>query len=110
MGSHEKQKLNMLEIIYKQRRCTECGCNTLIQTQSYDTESVFKGRRLIQYHCPDCQERDVETELVEMDWRDVEYTESNSRRLANAERRLEKARANLKRAHDYIEELLTQSN
>lgn len=90
----------------KQRRCVDCGCNTLIRCEEYDDETIMK-RRNIRYFCIDCDE-EVQTELYEMDWRDEKYKRSNSASITKMKTRLERARENIKRMSDSIERMLTQ--
>lgn len=96
-----------MTLIHKQRRCKECGCNTLIQCQTSDDESHIKWRNGF-YFCVDCKQ-EVETILFEMSWREETYKESNSKEIMKLKERLEQARENIKRQMDYIESLLTRT-
>jgi hypothetical protein len=92
--------------IYKQRRCSECGCNTLIETVQYDKSANIKYR-FTRHFCVDCDD-EVETEWVDMkSWKHDEYKNTNSALISKLNRRLENARANIKRMSDYIDSRLT---
>jgi hypothetical protein len=90
--------------ITKERRCKECGCNTLRQTQERETESVINWRNVMWY-CLDCDEL-IETELVEINWR---HKESNSTKLARLERQLARARQQIKQMSDAADAKLRAS-
>lgn len=93
--------------IYKQRRCSECGCNTLIESVEYDAEANIKYRFTRRF-CVDCDD-EVQTELVDMkSWKNDEYKNTNSALISKLKRRLEKARASIKRMSDYIDNKLLQ--
>lgn len=92
--------------ISKQRRCVDCGCNTLIRCEEYDDEAYIK-RRWTRYFCIDC-DAEVQTELYEIDWREEKYQRSNSASITKMKNRLERARENMKRMSDSIERMLTQ--
>ena len=92
--------------IYKQRQCSECGCNTLIESVQYDSEALIKYRHTRRF-CIDCDD-EVETELVDMkSWKNHEYKNTNSALISKLNRRLENARATIKRMNDDIEKRLS---